>query len=226
MRYIRFTVQEDEEHGGCGPVPFMFSNWTNFSPALFNAHDILEHGTQETGAFDEELAAHGGYLFVRNFGTVYPSNNYTTEQSLSSGLARQYQESTSEVREPRKFYGLTKLEIEQIESFAVGYREGMVKDWKDEIDYDEDYNEPCPFEDEVIWTRLVGWLKYGYARAKRRYKNDWGMAWALFENLDKLLTSQRAFLEQYADTGAVLTLALDYDNGYARLLEPRYPANW
>jgi len=209
---------EDDNFGGFGPMPRMFKNWSNYAPALFGAHDVLEHGANETGGFDDEMAAQGGALFVRDFGNVYPPHpfGWSYEKILSGGLARQYEESTHEVRTPPVIYGLTSHEIEQIEEFAVGYRAGMIQDWKDYMleNYEDEDFPACPFEDDETWNRILGWVKYGFLRAKRRFDNNQWMAWTLFQKLDKLI---KATPELFSETYETLTLVLDYENAHAEI---------
>src|SRR3954468_20450265 len=112
MRFVKFTVEENEEYGGNGILPKIFGDWTNYLPSYGRtlAHDLLEHGTKETGGIDEEFAAIGSFLFVRDFNRMLAPSRYPTtiEKSMASGLPRQYEESTRPVRPAPKAYGLTK----------------------------------------------------------------------------------------------------------------------
>jgi hypothetical protein len=226
MRYFKFTMQSNDD-GFEGLVPNIHRNWPNYNPSdgFAVAHDIMEHGTKETGAFDEEMAAHGGYLFVRRFGTFIPNMLFTTERALAGGMGRQYQESTiGYIREPKKAYGLTKQEIKDIEFFATKYRKELCKDWKLEINEYEDEDEdegniPCPFDSDEDWDKLVGWMKYGYARAKRRWKDD-GLAYALFQSIERELIREAHTLKIYLDSNMEFTLCLDAENGVAKVKYP------
>ena len=223
IRYIRCTVEEDDNFEGLGLRPGIFKNWSNFSPALCGAHDLLEHGNKETGCFDEELAAHGGFMFVKNFSTVFPDLTNTPEKLLSGGMTQQYTESTTlGIRTPPKFYGLNTEDIKDIESFCEGYRDGLIEDWESEADNlmnlqdDDGETIPCPFVDDEVWSRCLGWIKYGFGRTKRRFDGDKASAFVLHERLDKVIKDTK---KELSYEGQMFTIKIDYRNCWAEIEE-------
>lgn len=223
MRYIKLTIQTDDESGEVGYFPNIHRNWTNYIPFRAGrtlAHDLLEHGTRELGGIDQEFAALGSYCFVRNFGTVYDGQLLRTpEQALASGISHQYTESSREIQNAPKTYGLSNEDQECFDRFIPDFRLALVADWKEENE-DDDFD--CAFLDDQIWDKLVDWMKYGFVRAKRRYDNNWWMAWTLFQRVEELLDKTFKHVQDYADSGITFTLALDIENGWAEMMDSPY----
>lgn len=225
MRHVKFTIHEDADYGIVGAIPNIFRGWSNYLPAIDLAHDLLEHGTKETGAFDEEMAALGGFLFVRNFGNSRP-HIFSVAQNLAGSSGTSYQESTIEgVRPAPRAYGLSRKEISRLEYFSIEFRDESIENWNDEIlsgyEANDESAPDCPFEDDETWARILGWIKYGYARAKRRFHNDMDSAWATFEAVEKACKIIPD-LSNYEGTGVEITMAIDYRNGWAEIRIPEY----
>jgi len=84
--------------------------------------------------------------------------------------------------------------------------------WESEFAYDDDEMTNF-FENDENWKRLCDWFKYGFARAKRRFKGD---SWSMFtmrERIERVVQQSWSELMQWADSGRKFTLALDYENG-------------
>lgn len=219
VRWVKCLVVTDDERGGVGFVPNIFRTWPNYMPSsgFGFAHDLLEHGTKETGTFAQEIAAHGGYLFVRQFGRY--QNVRDVAETLASGMAFQWNETTSEFIPEAPKVKLTRSEVRKIRQFAKNYRRKLTKDWRDEDSFGDEPN-PCPYTGHHEWSRLVGWLMYGFARAKRRYKNEPGTAFALFQSIESVTEKGIKRLEHLADSGVEISLRLDLENGYCSLIIP------
>lgn len=82
---------------------------------------------------------------------------------------------------------------------------------------DERTLEDIPEEDDETWARICGWVKFGYARAHRRFKGESYIAYSLFRSIEEEFKSYFETLKQYADTGMEFSIALDYENGHASM---------
>jgi len=225
MRYVRFQVVDDEDYGDYGILPDIFRNWTNYSPAIaVNAlgHDLVEHGAREYGAFHQEVAAIGGYLFTRLFSGHAQNSFWTPRQLAASDMARTWNESTEEgLPDPPKVIILDKYHNEVLDEFFNGFREAIVAEWESnaaDFAIDEDEELPvCPYATEENWPKFLGWLKYGYSRAYRRFKGDDSVAYRTYTNINQVISRYWEDLKMYADTGTKFTLAIDYSTGDVEL---------
>jgi hypothetical protein len=219
MRYVQFQVVEDENHGGAGILPNIHRNWINYSPSVGVAglaHDILEHGSNETGAFHEEIAAHGSWFFVRLL-TGHVDVWSSCESVAASGMAEQWAESrTDYIPEPPKVFFLSPDENDMLDEFLPKVRRELAKQYSKEYS-DFDLEPKCPYTTNETWPKMVNWYKYGYARAKRRYRGNDDIAYLLFRNVTKTIENNWEELKQYCDSGRKFTLVLDLDYGDVEL---------
>jgi hypothetical protein len=233
-------IETGEDTGFAGFVPEMWRNWENYMPSAGAGfgHDIIEHLGEQTGAFDEELAAHGGVLFTTEFlATENAHPIYTPAQSLASGMASsQWQESTVDhIRNPPRAR-LSWDERRELKEFVLEYVEAMAKEWKDEKGRDcyecetndetDDDGEPTcvcvnPFEGKEAFRRIFGWMLYGYARAKRTYKGENFKAYQMKKEVEKVSEKAMQNFGDYADSGAVFTMRLDFNRVEVTIKAPR-----
>lgn len=223
MRFVKFRMATDEEiTGEIGVLPNIHQNWPNYMPSQPSGlgHDLLEHGTKETGAFDEECAALGGSLFVRDFGALIRNPFYSIDKIMARDLVSAIRDCArgGDIRTAPK----SKLEThhdEQISAIMHDARPEAISGWVSEYggDFDEDYSEENPFEDDEKWNRIVGWVKSGFARANRRFKGEQYTAYALFQSIEREFKKYWDSLLTHADTGMEFTIALDYENGCASM---------
>jgi hypothetical protein len=224
MRYVKFKVVSDDDFGGSGILPNIFKNWPNYSPAIAVsalAHDLLEHGCRETGMFHQEVAASGGYFFTRLL-EGYVSNSLPMEVNAASGFAQSWWDSiVKEIPEAPKVIILDKSSHQEIEEFCQSMKPWLLKEWEDvseEMYLIEDEGIPeCPYLTIENWPKVIGWLKYGYARAKRRYNNNSWVAYQLYKNIEKVIQDNWSRLEEYTDMSVEFTLCLDIENGEASI---------
>jgi hypothetical protein len=232
IRIVKMKVVTDDDSGMVGFVPEEFEGWSNYRPSagLGFGHDVIEHLGKQTGAFDEELAAHGGILFTTNFLLSQPSSPiYTPAQSLASGMPYQFKESTVDhIREAPKRAPISWNEYREIREFAAEYVRAMRKEWDDENKYQHQMCEPgnceCdpnPFKGREARKRILGWLAYGYARAKREYKDNRWQALALKHEIDTVTGRAIQHYSEYADSGAIFTMRLDLEECEVKITEPR-----
>lgn len=223
MRFVKFTMATDEEiTGEVGVLPKIHRNWSNYMPSQPRGlgHDLLEHGTKETGAFDEECAALGGSLFVRDFGAHIQNPFYSIDKIMTMDLVSSIRDCSrgGDIRTAPKFK-LEDYHEEQINSIMEGARPEAITSWVSEYgnDFDEDYSEENPFENDEKWARIVGWVKSGFARANRRFKGEQYTAFALFRSVEREFEKYWQSLLSHADTGIEFTIALDYESGCASM---------
>lgn len=220
MRYVKFKIETDEEFTGeTGIVPNIHRQWVGYIPTTPDglAHDLLEHSTHERGNFDEEMAAFGGMLFVRNFGAYRTVVFYSYAQVLAWDVVNAWRDNNTLRNAPK--YRLTKAENVKIQSLLTEVRPLVIESYKSELEYELDEDEPSYFEDDTTWQRVCDWISYGFARAKRRFKGDGGTAYALFKSIARAFKREWESLKMFADSGREFTLMLDYDNGWAQLGE-------
>lgn len=224
MRHIKFTVEGHEEFG-TGIVPKIFKNWKSYTPsgAYGLAHDLLDHSTKETGEVWQEFKALGANVFHSNFG-LRNKTPYFSGTPLSKGdsLGREVEQIYSdannwdvEINYPQTpKYKLTKGEEAKFAEFEKGFKHGIQMQWEEIFEDLED----CPHLKDL--QNILEWIKYGFYRAKRRFKNESAMSDFLKENIKKEVHRKWDALMDYEDSGVEFTISLDYENGYARISHP------
>lgn len=223
MRYVKFQVVSDNEFGGVGILPNIFLNWDNYSPSIARnnlGHDLIEHGCRETGAFYQEVAATGSFMFGRVLSGMSRSS-LSPHSRIVSNFHRDWQDSRGTLLPPTpKVLILDKETNEMLDKVFEGMRDEAIRVWESETSGtfdDEDEDRDCPYTTDENWPKVLGWLKFGYARAKQRYKEDY-IAYQLVNNIDKVIENEWPMLEQYQDTGKEFSLAIDIENGTAELV--------
>lgn len=229
MRYVKCKVVIDEEFGDSGILPNIFKNWTNYSPAVAVRalnHDLIEHGCRETGTFHQEIAALGSYLFTRLLSGNVPTAFWSNERLAAFNLTRTWRESTvSGLPTAPKVIILDSYDHATLDSFFREMRPEVNKEWEQSFDEefggeDEEGEIPvCPYTTDENWPKMVGWMKYGYARARRRYNSPY-MAYKLFQSIGNEIEKFWPLVSE--NIGETFTIALDIENGEARILKEFY----
>jgi hypothetical protein len=248
------AIETGEMTGEPGFVPEMWRNWANYMPSAGRGfgHDIIEHGLMtQTGAFDEEVAAHGAILFTTNFLNTEPRRFFTPAESLASGMSSQFKESTVDyIREAPKHRGVSWDERRQIKEFALEYVAKIAKEWYDEAYTDyctkdevcDNYpcgetlfcvgacQDPCdceecnnPFEGRESFRKIFGWMLYGYGRAKRGYKGEQWTAYQMKKEIETVSERAMKNFREYADTGATFIMRLDFNETEVTIKPTRDP---
>ena len=213
MRYIKFQVLTDHEYTGeAGIIANIHQMWENYIPTqpFGLGHDLLDHASNERGHFYQELEALGGAAFRTNFGNHIPTLVTPYPQVTSWEFISSLRDSAA-LRDAPK-YKLTKDETAELDIFLKAVRPFAIDGWESEFAFD-DYDDMTNFfSDDQNWQRVCDWFKYGFARAKRRFKGD---AWSMYimrERIEKVVQQSWAELMQWVDSGREFTLALDYEN--------------
>lgn len=220
MRHVKFTVETKE--GAEGIIPNIFKNWASYFPTTGYAigHDLIDHTTKETGEVWQEFRALGAHLFVCDFGKFdkgensrYKSHIKRKAYDLSSDFTFTIDQGFEylgkiDLPTPRKVK-LTKGEEMKFKFFfhhlsfelqRMGeYSESAVNFWNENKDV------------------LIGWMRVGFANAKRRYNGDANMAFYMKDVLKQLVERKMRELSNYADTGEEFTLSFDVSDGYATI---------
>lgn len=256
IRVIKMQIVTDDDSGMAGFVPEMWQNWSNYRPSfgLGFGHDVIEHGLmKQTGAFDEEVAAHGAILFTTDFlGYMSGSMFYTPAEGLASGMSSQFRESTvGYIRTPPKHYGVTWEERRKVVEFAYEYVGHMAKEWHLEAsnwtneDCTKDAvceNSPCgdslickgdcqpacecdecnnPFVGREAFRLILGWMLYGYSRAKAAYKGESWSAFMLKKAVETESEKAMKNFSEYAGSGAIFTMRLNLNSEEVTIKPPR-----
>lgn len=255
VRIIKMQIVTGEDTGTPGFVPEMWDNWSNYMPSAGAGfgHDIIEHGLmKQTGAFDEEVAAHGAVLFTTNFLNYLDRGWYSPAEGLASGMPSQFRESTvGYIREAPKHRGVSWDERRQIVEFAREYVGHMAKEWHGEASNwtNEDCtknevceNSPCngslicagdcqppcecdecnnPFEGREAFRLILGWMLFGFSRAKATYKGESWSAFMLREAVEKESEKAMRNFSEYTDSGAIFTMRLDLESEEVTIKPPR-----
>jgi len=195
MRYITLEIKENDD-GLVGFVPTIHNNWFQrnkevggYMPSNQVGHDLISHGINETGSFEEELKALGCEIWLSQFYqkynemTIFESYNIFANDILSAYL--------DEYRKPNAFNNIELKKHpknfngkEEIRKFFEKAWFHVVLNLSTELELDED--------ETVLWEQksdenkesVFSWLAYGYWYAQnKRYKG--------YDPYDVFLTSKR-----------------------------------
>ena len=218
MRHVKFKMETDQEFTGeVGIVPNIHDQWEHYIPSqpFGLGHDLLDHATKERGYFYQEMAALGSAAFRTNFGRHLPNLVSPYAQVCSWDFISSLRDNDEIIDAPK--YNLTKEETAKLDQFLADVRPFAIEGWEGEFAYD-DYDDLTNFfENDQNWQRLCDWYKYGFSRAKRRFKGDAWTMYTLRERIESAVQSVWSQLMQWADSGREFSLAIDYENGYAEV---------
>lgn len=164
---IKFVYEKDGS-GRIAPIPKRFTDkrWKSYFPSFYMAHEILEHGRGQFGAFYQELEAVGAALFIRepvinssyiaetisishkdyidNMGNIYDTTFYLP--AISNYRIPRY------VR--KKFKFLLDNALNELKSTINNRSDSLNKSLLSNN-----------------WTLIESYILNGYVKAKRRWKN-------------------------------------------------------
>lgn len=208
MRFVQCEVKEGEF--GVGLVPNIYKNWESYIPSFELGHDLIEHGTKESGEVYQEFQALGAWLFTSNFGRNRESRIFPMENLMLSSIETTIDDAIGniiEIPDTPKFY-ITKKESDKIALLI----HGVVSEMQKQIDREgeEDENESSRF---FLANRdaLVKHIAYGFVKAKKRYAGEHYGAWQTREKLDSLFNRQeRQAIAQHIEDGGSLTVTIAY----------------
>jgi hypothetical protein len=220
-RYVRFEMLTDDEiTGEVGIVANIHQRWENYIPTqpFGVGHDLLDHASNERGYYYQEVAALGSAAFRNNFGHHLRTLSVPYENSTAWDMVSSYRDNTELIDAPK--HRLSKIETARLDKFLAGVRPEAITAFDSEFGHEEEFDNDYtnPFESLETWERICAWFKYGFARAKRRFKNDSWSMFALRETIESVVQREWDFLLGWADSGKQFTLALDYENGSAWIL--------
>jgi hypothetical protein len=225
MRKVRLTAKEDFENGFVGLVPDIFKDWENYTPVggfgAGLAHDLMEHGTKETGAVYQELKALGAFLYVRGFGD-YVTQYFNEELfGLSNFDENLISQTTDEVLPDVPRFSFPSEYRERMNEYLTELRkaifsEKFAADAISNYGYDEEMPEFVNYY-RKNFDIIAKWLEYGFASTYRRYKGEY--VWNTFQAISKTVNEFRK-KSYYDDTPKFQegeTFTLTYGDGWAEI---------
>lgn len=167
-------------------------DWAEPFGAMAAAHDMLEHFPRDTGRLEEELQAFGAMRYVRGNGWDWADSASSDFVQLSYWLC--FTENRSEIDEPPPTEPC-EYDADFVECIRKARR--LVR------------NECSDGEPMHLWinTRIIGWLRRGYARAVRRYKGKY------MANMFHRLQNSIDFAFKYAEEGDLVRARCNYLTG-------------
>mgnify|MGYP001041463356 CR=1 FL=1 len=188
------------------------------------AHDLLEHqnGIGAIGSIDDELEALGGVWFIRGqFGPIGFNRIFNAEETLGSdvcNLGRYYMHGIDfRTPVPRTYT----CEYEEAINSILQHGE---KALRTEMEYDNSYDdEEFREEDEARHNKYIAaarhYIRRGYSKAKRRYNNDAGRAYALFRDISAAV---EPYVKDPEYEGQELRLYYSYNRTFCEEIYPEY----
>jgi hypothetical protein len=164
-----FEAKTHEEYGEVG-LAMVGRSWADPYAGMAVAHDILEHGIDDTGTQEEELMALGASFYVRNMGDYYRRNGQR-DCSPTANIAADMPEQVRIMDEAGKQHwndpGRVRLcnhhiEMELLE-FVIKTKE-LIRS-----EFDRISDVPPAFRQATEFTKMKRWLRKGYHRAAKQY---------------------------------------------------------
>ena len=218
MRKHVIVYTEDEATGELGfrlkLMPALNNGEPECGGGALIAHDILEHlhGPREIGGIADELIALGAAWFVRGqWGKVCElRNNYRDEEHISGDVARfapmWYEDQGMWFPAPvENLRAVSRAEAPLRRVYDYAY-----ETWKKEVSYKAEsvaqMADMMSATDEGYWPKVMPYLRYGFTKAARRYRNK-NMSW-LFWRLAHEVTK----VGEHAEEGQEFVIHLDIAN--------------
>lgn len=132
------------------------------------AHDIMEHGRSDDGSVRDELIAFGAALFVRVEGGFYKRFNANNADrvvpienialQIVNDVVPLYDQSYEPIQPIIPSPPIVQPLPNEMEKYVVDIFDHFC------------IRRPDPFSRSTFHSTIQGWMRYGYWRAKRRYK--------------------------------------------------------
>jgi hypothetical protein len=164
-----FEVKIHEEFGIKG-LAMVGRNWADPYDGMAVAHDILEHGVDDTGTQEEELMALGATFYVRNMDAYYDhKGKYVTDLAIhiASDMLEQVHIMHSTGKQHWDDPGRVRLCDPHIEDTLTVLVSEVKKLMHSEFDRFSDV--PPAFREAIEFTKMKRWLRKGYHRAVKQY---------------------------------------------------------
>jgi hypothetical protein len=214
-----FVVEEHEEYGTKGFRP----KWMPQADPLGGmavAHDILEHFPKDDGGVEAELQALGAALYIRgNGGYWWESHNTDPAYHVAGDFIELYRHCAYEnftLLDPGR---TTRLDDEEAERWCQNAARDGLRSVHEEVSHllvhmrdNEDSEFLNAFCSDQTRLRVVGWLRKGYRRARKRYVGaDPGIiVHSIFKPIAK--TADK-WLERGAEEGMLLEVSVNLRSG-------------
>lgn len=210
-----FVIERHEEYGEVG-LRLKSRPWFDPLGGVAVAHDLMEHFNDDDGTLAGELQALGASIYVRDFGCYFSQRGgYITEphKHIASDMLEQVRltldRGEHELHDPGRTraldddYAESEIQATLTEACrlirAEEILDGDLPDW---------------LKGDEQRRRFVGWLRRGFRRARRRYRNVYagsaGVCGA-FIGAEKAIDD---FLKHNSDyEGAEVRVTIDTCNG-------------
>lgn len=192
------------------------------------AHDSMEHFDTAAGTLEEEILAFGSMLYIRvESGWFHYNNNFSAAKNMASDLARFIYERWSSGDCLRPVKGRPRHLDECLEHDIEETIRETRRLLGSEFEYDrEDSYAEFNRQNAYVYERLKGWMRQGYWKAKRRYRDasTFDLAECFTQIRDKVEK-----LTKYAQEGEELEIRVKVSRGRAipaikhRTLEEMWP---
>ena len=194
-RVFKFAFAEHEEHGTKGWKP----DWIPGGEPLTGigvAHDVMEHWTNQSGSWNDELVALGAALFVRGDGGWFAANgrskhndrwSVNTCSDIVEGMRKHVWQDEPWVSLLSGRAGSHRLD-EWNESEIEHCLNRVRQDFREEVG--EDFNRAQWMVSDLYMQQMARLMRVGYRKAERRYRNAYAAAHVfsqIAEKSDKLL---------------------------------------
>lgn len=201
MRNVLCTWEEHDDTGIQGLVPIIHRTWFDkgyYIPGQLG-HELIEHSSNEKGKMEDELAAFGGILFVREFNQLTEYTNiHSPEANLAADFFNSFRDSDWEwVDRCERKYSLRRELREKVEDF--------IRDcvWSEleklvmrEYSWEVEWELACIHKFKALdIPNVISWVQYGYSRARKRYKGRSWEAWAMLQEINRVVRGLEKRLE-------------------------------
>ena len=198
-----FTVDHHDEYGFTG---LRMKNRPHFDPGtgLTIAHDLMEHFRDDDGTTEHELMALGAMLYVRDCGADMRASAFSSEpyEGIAADLIQQCFYMDAAKRTALENPGrTTRIDDEDVERQIQQVWPEAMRLMAHEFDNQNMYS-------WLDQKRLIGWLRRGYRRAARRYKDI--PSWRTAETFRRLSEEADEAIKRYEDfLGTEITFRID-----------------
>lgn len=217
MKTYEFKVAEHEDYGLIGLCPTWMGENPDPLDGTVAAHDILEHGPKDDGSIEAEFMAFGAMFYVRGYDYFASKGRYNPDPAYQahSDVWEQYRYAMMRgesftLRDPGRVPPCDEDDtIERMLDLA----KSMCRAEAEHDEQDPEAMDEWLSEENI--RRMRGWMRKGYRRAVRRYRN---CSWpgGLFYDIEKAL--QPYCVEEYL--GQTIKVRVDINKRIVRVDDP------
>lgn len=206
-----FIVEEHEEYGSVGFRPSWVPNADPLG-GMAVAHDILEHFPGDDGGVECELMALGAAMWIRGKGGWWHDAYHADPAYHISGdfeeLYRHVRWENFSLRDSGRTRPLNDEEAEDWcqRAATMGLRSVHENEGYGDLGEEEE-SHLSVFCSEQTRQRVVGWLRRGYRKAARRYRNS--DSYSLCQIFRTIQKTADKWLERGAEEQQILEVSIN-----------------